>query len=497
VAKMEIIIKKQTEKVDYECSIIGVQNDAETKLNKLICKKEDLNILQSVKYGKNFKAEKGNSLIINYEGSTYLFWGLGDKKDVMSETIRCEWSNIISYVRTKFKSIIVDLSSFTYKNKINEDKAYTAICEATYLCSYKYDKYKTQKSDDCLSKVFFQVSDFKNKTNLHNNAKDVSDSINLTRDFINHPPNYLTSEKFAKLVSDDIKENLVGVKTKILDKKNIVKEKMGLFLSVNAGSGYEPRLVHLTYTPKKVTKNTKHVALVGKGITFDTGGYSLKPSGSMVGMKFDMGGAATVYGAFRAAVLLNSTKKITCVLAMTDNAVNSFATMPDAVVKGRSGKTVEILNTDAEGRLILADALDYTCDLAPDEIIDAATLTGACLVAVGADTCAVLGNEQKLINNLIKQSKETSESMWQLPITEEHKKDLNSKIADLKNIGGNRYAGTSKAAAFLKEFVKNDIPWAHLDIAGIASDQSHLPYCPPTGASGLMVRTLAKYLISG
>jgi leucyl aminopeptidase len=214
----------------------------------------------------------------------------------------------------------------------------------------------------------------------------------------------------------------------------------------------------------------------------------------MINMKFDMAGSATVYGAFKAAAELGANVKISCFLGMTDNAVNSFATMPDAVVKGRNGKTVEILNTDAEGRLVMADVLDYACDFEPDAIIDAATLTGACLVAVGHEVCAVMGNNQKLVDGLLKSANSMDERMWQLPIIEEYHNDLKSPIADLKNIAGSRWGGTGKAAAFLSNFVKNDIAWAHLDIAGIGDGQGHIPYCPAKGASGLIVRSLVHFM---
>jgi leucyl aminopeptidase len=307
----------------------------------------------------------------------------------------------------------------------------------------------------------------------------------------------LHSEEYAGRIEADVKKNLKGVKIKVLNKAQIKKEKMGMLLAVNAGSAYEPRIVHLTYEPAKSNSKTKHIALVGKGITFDTGGYSLKPGASMMGMKNDMGGSATVYGAFRAAVLEKAPVKITCILAMTDNAVNEHATMPDSIVTARNGKTVEILNTDAEGRLILGDALDYACDQNPHYIIDAATLTGACLVALGNQMCAILGNDQKWINEVLTAAGNQNEYMWQLPIIDEWRQDLKSKVADLKNIGTPMRAGTALGAAFLEEFIKNDIKWAHLDVAGVVDSQSHLPYCASHGASGLIVRTLTHLLVNG
>jgi leucyl aminopeptidase len=327
-------------------------------------------------------------------------------------------------------------------------------------------------------------------------TKNICESINVMKDFINEVPNVLHSVEYANRIEADVKKNLKGVKVKILNKAAIQKEKMGMFLSVNSGSAHEPRLVHLTYEPACSNSKTKHIALVGKGITFDTGGYSLKPGANMAGMKNDMGGSATVYGAFRAAVLEKAPVKITCILVMTDNAVNSNATFPDAVVTARNGKTVEILNTDAEGRLILGDALDYACDQNPHYIIDAATLTGACLVALGNQVCAILGNDQKWINEVLGAAKAQDEYMWQLPIINEWRQDIKSKVADIKNIGTPMRAGTAIGAAFLEEFIKNDIKWAHLDVAGVVDSQSHLPYCSGHGASGLIVRSLTHLLVN-
>ena len=371
--------------------------------------------------------------------------------------------------------------------------------ESLQLSSYTFQKYLSKKSENSFDKICIFVADKKIKKSLDKIIKssdNVASSVNYARDLVNECPNVLQSEEYADRVEADVKAALKGkgVKVKILGMKELTKEKMNLFLSVNAGSAYDPRLVHLTYTPKKATKNTKHIALVGKGLTFDTGGYSLKPGGSMMGMKFDMGGSATVYGAFRAAVLNDSPCKITCILGMTDNAVNESATTPDSIVEGRNGTTVEILNTDAEGRLVLADCLDYACDQKPDFIIDAATLTGACLVALGTEVCAILGNDDKFTKKVLASAKASDEYMWQMPIIPEWKADMKSKIADLKNIGSSRFAGTATAAAFLENFIKNDIKWAHLDIAGVCDSQKHLPYCPASGASGLIVRSLHHLL---
>lgn len=449
-----------------------------------------------IKSSKNYTGAVGEKYKFSLDsGTEVLCLGLGEKKEVTLEVLRREFASLYQLVNTKYEKISVMIDAFLVKNTL--DESLQAIGESIGMSAYKFDKYLSSKTTPKIREISFVSNEkkalAKKAQNALNIAQILAESINVARDYINEAPNVLTSVHYAKLIKEDIK-GTKGVHVKVLGKAELQKEKMGLFLSVNAGSAYAPQLVHLTYTPSKATKKTKHIALVGKGITFDTGGYSLKPGTSMINMKFDMAGSATVYAAFRAIAKLAPNIKVSCILGMTDNAVNSLATMPDSIVKARNGKTVEIANTDAEGRLVLADCLDYTCDLAPEMIIDAATLTGACLVAVGHETCAVMGNNQKLVDGLLASAKSSHEYMWQLPIIPEFRKDIKSPIADLCNIAGNRNGGTAKAAAFLEQFVKNDIAWAHLDIAGIADGQSHLPYCPPKGASGLVIRTLVNFI---
>jgi leucyl aminopeptidase len=466
----------------------------ETKLVNGHWSKELKASFEAVNSSVNFKGSKGSTYSFAHNGVDVLVVGLGTKTKLTSEDLRKELAKTYKAI-SKYTTAAIAFDGFVYKSK--KEESLTILGEAFGLTAYTFDKYLSKKSDAKLKEVFIDSTDAKSKAKKYQKLVDeavmVTESINVARDFVNEPPNVLRSTEYAKRVKKDV-EKIKGVKCKILGKKELKKEKMELFLSVNAGSAYEPQLVHLTYTPSKVTKNTKHIAFVGKGLVFDTGGYSLKPGGSMINMKFDMAGSATVYAAFRAAAKMGLNVKITCILGMTDNAVNEHATMPDAIVKGRNGKTVEILNTDAEGRLVLADCLDYACDLEPDAIIDSATLTGACLMALGTEVCGLMSNNKKLSDKLLKSAGNADEYMWELPIIPEWEKDMKGTISDLKNLGGSRWGGTAKAAAFLKEFVKNDIPWAHLDIAGVGDSQSHLPYCPTKGASGAVVRSLVDFL---
>ncbi len=453
----------------------------------------------NLKASKNFKAGKDETLFFTgVTGETVWVIGMGERSKVTAEDIRKSTGKIFKNASAgKFSSIAFDVPSFNVVN--DEVESTKLIAEAVYMSAYTFDKYKSKKSDKKDITIILGNFDKKNLSHIQHalqTTKNIGESINIAKDFVNEAPNVLHSEEYARRIDADVRKHLKGVKIKILNKAQIKKEKMGMFLSVNAGSAYEPRLVHLTYEPARANAKTKHIALVGKGITFDTGGYCVKPGTGMAGMKNDMGGSATVYGAFRAAVLEKAPVKITCILAITDNAINEHATFPDAIITARNGKTVEVLNTDAEGRLILGDALDYACDLNPHYIIDAATLTGACLVALGNQVCAILGNDQKWIEEILNAAKARDEYMWQLPIINEWRHDIKSKIADLKNIGTPMRAGTAVGAAFLEEFIKKNIKWAHLDVAGVVDSQSHLPYCSAHGASGLMIRTLTHLLVN-
>ncbi len=445
-----------------------------------------------IKSSNHFKGEKNEYFFFNRtNGVSILVIGLGNSNKLTLEELRKIIAKSMQQIKNSNKQIEIILDHFIPQDQ-SPTETLRAISESILMSLYSFTEFKKSPSL-ALKKIIVQskMIDKKEGNKILRQNKIIVDAINVSRDFSNLPPNILNSEEFAKRIVEDAKK-LPNVKVKLLRKKDLKKEKMNLFLSVNAGSAYEPQLVHLEYTPQ--SDFNKHIALVGKGLTFDSGGYSLKPSTSMAGMKFDMTGAATVYGAFRAAVMLNAKTKISCFLGITDNMVNSNATVPDSVVVARNGKSVEILNTDAEGRLVLADVLDYACDQSPDQIIDAATLTGAVLVSLGHEICGVMGNNQELIKNLLNAAKQSDEYMWQLPIIPEFHEDIKSEIADIKNIGGSRFGGSAKAGAFLENFIKKDIAWAHLDIAGIADSQGHLPYCPAKGASGLIIRTLIRHL---
>lgn len=446
---------------------------------------------------KHFKGDVGETFSLTLvNGQSALIIGLGNKSKLTKEILRRQVATAYKAISNKFEDATLHLEGFLVKGQ--EAASVGAIAESLHMTSYVFDRHLSTKKTAKLKTLDLLVADKKQLKSFEAafaEASKIGESITVARDFVNEAPNILHSESYANEIVKDAK-SLKNVKVKVLGVPELKKEKMGMFLSVNAGSAYGARLVHLTYTPKKVTKNTKHIALVGKGLTFDTGGYSLKPGASMMNMKFDMAGSATVYAAFRAAALLELPVQISCFLGMTDNAVNEHATMPDSIVTARNGKTVEILNTDAEGRLVLGDVVNYACDVKPDALIDAATLTGAILVALGNEVCGLFSNNDSLAKDLLKSAKNTDEYMWHMPIIDEHKNDIKSVCADLKNIGNSSFGGSAKGAAFIENFVNPGIAWAHLDIAGIGDSQGHLPYCAPKGASGLVIRTLVDYLKS-
>lgn len=387
---------------------------------------------------KNFKADDGEMFFFQFDnGTTGLVVGLGEKKSFNKESLRKKMANVFKAISNKFEEVQIHLDHF----QVNDDKILSAtiIMESIGMTNYQFDRHLTTKKTIKLKSITIATHDKKSSSKKFELAlsqtNSLVESISLSKDLVNEAPNILNSVAYSKFIQADAKK-LKNVKIKVLGKTELKKENMNMFLAVNAGSAHEAQLVHLSYTPKKVSSKTKHIALVGKGLTFDTGGYSLKPGSAMMNMKFDMAGSSTVYAAFRTAVLLELPIKISCYLGMTDNAVNELAVTPDSIVKARNGKTVEILNTDAEGRLVLGDVLHYACDSKPDAIIDAATLTGAILVALGSEVCGLFSNDQKLADALLNSAKNSDEYMWQLPIIQEHKNDIKSNVADLKNMGG-------------------------------------------------------------
>lgn len=319
-------------------------------------------------------------------------------------------------------------------------------------------------------------------------AKEISSSVMLARDLVNAPSNRMTPDAFATEARKVARRR--GIKITVLGKKMIEQKGMGMLAAVSSGSGKSPRFVHMKYSPASC-KATGRICLVGKGITFDSGGLSLKPPASQPDMKSDMAGAATVLGVMDAAASSGVKWEIHGILPLCENMPDGGAYRPGDILESKLGKTVEITNTDAEGRLILADALAYAGDLKPDMIIDLATLTGACVVALGPITAGLFSDDEELASALLKASKRAGEDFWRLPMTKALRKQLDTPVADMKNTG-TRWGGAITAALFLKEFAGKH-RWAHLDIAGPAFLSEKYGFSPK-GASGFGVLTLLEFL---
>ncbi|HEY0399686.1 MAG TPA: leucyl aminopeptidase, partial [Acidimicrobiia bacterium] len=363
-----------------------------------------------------------------------------------------------------------------------------ALAEGAALGAYKFLRYKQKSEAPALERfVVLGKKDDAVQKGLDRGVA-VAAAVAWARDLVNEPAGAMTPTQLAEEARRAAEEG--GLEYEVLDEVEIANQGLGGLLGVSLGSDQPPRLVKLTYTPKG--KPTGTVALVGKGITFDSGGLSLKTADGMETMKTDMSGAAAVIGAMSVLRAAGVPAKVIGFVPTTENMPGGRAIKPGDVLKIRNGKTVEVLNTDAEGRLILADGLSLAVEEKPDAIIDLATLTGACVVALGMKWAGVMGNNEGWIGQVRGAADRAGEPIWPLPLPEEYRKDLDSEIADLKNISGNRGGGALTAGLFLSEFA-GDVPWAHLDIAGPARASGDDGYIAK-GGTGFGVRTLVEVL---
>jgi len=369
-----------------------------------------------------------------------------------------------------------------------------AIAEGVHLAAYAFTAFKSAPSTKDkkpveLSKVTVLSAFARQKaaTQAVEAAAVVAEAVNIARDWVNTPPGDLRPPAFADAIGTHAGSD---VKVTVWDEKRLAKEKCGGLLGVGQGSEAPPRLVRLTYSPARAVA---HVALVGKGITFDSGGLSIKPGASMQTMKCDMAGAAAIAAATVAIARLGLPIAVTGFACLAENMPSGSAARPGDVLTMRNGTTVEVHNTDAEGRLVLADGLCLAGEAEPDHVIDVATLTGAAVVALGNYTSGVLGNDDAFIGQVLEASQTAGESMWHLPITEEMQGLVrSSSIADIRQHNPKPAGGTLFAAAFLREFVPEGLPWAHLDIAGPAFNEGSASDYTPVGGTGAGVRTLVK-----
>jgi len=415
-----------------------------------------------------------------------LLVGAGKREQFNPATLRKVAGAALRYLKTR------GVHKFAFalrEGDLNEDAA-QAVTEAAIAADFETDKYKTDKKNDkfieSLSLAGFGDAQKAVGEKGIARGRFIGDSQNFTRDLVNEPSNKLTPRILADKAEAMAKE--AGLKVEILDEKKIADLKMGALLSVAQGSVEPPRVIAITYTPANFKPGAPVIGLVGKAVTFDTGGISIKPSDGMEKMKYDMAGGATMLGVMRALAALKPSVKVICVVPATENMPGGKAQKPGDIQTAMSGKTIEVLNTDAEGRLILADGIHYAKQLGATHLVDAATLTGAIVVALANINVGVFGSDQAWTDKLLASAKAAGEKMWPMPMDEEYREFIKGSFADIQNISSGKGGGAITGAMFIREFA-GDTPWIHLDIAGTAWNDDSKPWLAK-GPTGVALRTL-------
>jgi leucyl aminopeptidase len=419
-----------------------------------------------------------------------LLLGLGKEEDLSIEILRRAYSNVAKECQKKgLTQMNLVLPTVTELRKITVEECLKGIAEGILLTNYRWEKLATLNEETVLLKSVCLIGVLPKLLEILKECEQIAEGVYLARDLINGNADIVTPHYLTE-TARKIAEKFPSIKATSFGQKWIEEEKMGLFLAVARGSAVEPAFIILNY--KGFPSSKDHTVLVGKGVTFDTGGLNLKSTGSMETMRDDMSGAATVMATVAVAAALKLKINVTAVVAATENAIDANSYKPGDVYKSYVGTTVEIGNTDAEGRLTLADALAYSVkQLKPTRLIDFATLTGSMVIALGEGMSGLFCNDENLAKGLLDSGQSTSEILWRMPLYAPYKEQLKSDIADLKNVGG-KPAGAITAALFMQEFVQNT-PWAHIDIAGTAFASKEKGYIPKNGV-GFGVRLMIDFL---
>jgi leucyl aminopeptidase len=490
------------------CGVLGLlvfeEQVGEGAIFKAIDQRLD-GLLAKLVAEEQFKAKKGQTLILHTHGRVapqrVLLVGGGPRKDLQPSDLRGFAARVVkagaAAQATDVAAVLPYLDGGS--TATTAERAAQFLAEGAALGAYRFDRYLTgeKKKPLTVEEVKIVASpDNVDGARLEavkrgmQRGEQVADGVVLARDLINEPAGEMTPTKMADVAQRVAKQH--GLEIKVLGPKECQKLGMGMFLAVAQGSDEEPRFIHLTYRPKGKTAAKKKIALVGKGVTFDSGGLSLKPSNAMEDMKVDMSGAAAVISAIGVLADMSVPYEVHAIAACTENMPSGKSYKLGDVLKSMSGKTVEINNTDAEGRLTLGDAITYAlAEVKPDEVFDFATLTGACMVALGPHTAGVMGNDLSLVERWLAAARLSGEEMWHMPLPERLKEQLKSEIADMRNTG-DRYGGALTAGLFLKEFV-GETPWVHVDIAGPASADKEAGHVAK-GGTGFGVATIVEYL---
>jgi len=441
---------------------------------------------------KDFTAKAGEflfSYILKGKEQKILFIGLGSSKECNSVSLRKTFASV---AKACHKKKLENLNLFL-PNELNPSFI-EAILDGLSMANYSYDVFKQESLKEHPSSFLKQVNLIGAKKEVQaliQKNSHLMEGVNLTRDLVNGNADEVNSSYLVSL-SKELAKKHESIHVKVLGKKDLEKEKMGLMLAVNRGALNDPALILLHY--KGDPKSKDLTAIVGKGVTYDTGGLNLKPTGSMETMKCDMAGAAAVLGVMQACAALKLRKNVIGVIAAVENSIGAGAYKPGDVYVSRSGKSVEITNTDAEGRLVLADAFSYVQSHYPlNRLIDFATLTGGVLIALGDEAAGLFSNDKDLTVEIEEAAEKTGERVWELPLYPEYLDALKSPIADLKNSRNGRKASAASGAMFLKQFIEKDLPWVHLDIAGTAYLSETSAYYP-SYATGFGVKLMIEFL---
>ncbi len=469
--------------------IIGlIEGALEQKLNQLE-RRIGESLSESLK-NKAFNAKSGEILSFQLFHGPFkklILIGLGESNNLVLNELRKATSAVTKETLGNNGVLGIDFPWECF----DSNAAVKAVAEALRLSRFKDLRFR-KTPEPSIFPENVELINFPESTNqILQEVHPTCEGVELARELVGAPPNFLTPNELANQAKK-IAENH-SLEVKILDKSECAEKGMGAFLAVSQGSDLAPRFIHLVYKPKGAVK--QRLALIGKGLTFDSGGYNLKVGAAQIDMmKFDMGGSAAVLGTARAiAELKPAGIEIHFIIAACENMINGSAVHPGDIVKASNGKTIEINNTDAEGRLTLADALVYACELKPDKIVDLATLTGACVIALGEEIAGLWTEDDQLADDLTTAAADAGEGIWRMPLQDSYKEGLKSLLADIKNTGP-RAGGSITAALFLKEFVEESISWAHIDIAGTVWTEKDKGL-NPAGATGYGVRTLVNWIL--
>ncbi len=451
---------------------------------------------------EHFTGKEGQALLFHTHGKIpakrVVVIGLGKKEEFSLETVRQVAGLTIKIAKRVGAKKVGTILHGAGSGGLHPTQAARALTEGLFLANYTFLQYKSKENNHeqkhKIQEIFIAQNDRKHIRQIEQGIADGTRAAFATimaRDLVNEPASKVTPAHLVEVARGLAKANR-SVRVKIFDRAQLKKMGAGGLLGIAQGSDQEPYLIHLEYKPKHKPK--KSVALVGKGITFDSGGISLKPGEAMYTMKLDMAGGAAILGLFSILPELDLSLTVHGFIGACENMPSGKAIKPGDVVKTISGKTIEVLHTDAEGRVILADVLAYAQKFKPDMMIDLATLTGACMVALGEEVAGLMSNNDALAEKISAAAGEAGERVWRLPLVKEYKALIKSDVADVKNVSSRRWGGAITAGLFLQEFVDAKLPWAHLDIAGPAFAEAETVSYIPKGGTGFGVRTLVHFL---